>query len=233
MTPPAPSRRFGSKFVLVAAAASLVAGAALTSLAVPAMRLSKPAVIATVSLDDVFTQLNERVDAEGKLDAKAREYKAELDTLQAEIKNQEKNLEFVEGQQAKKDAAVKLIQTRANGEVRAKVINALLDQAQGEAFAALYRKIETAAKQMAIKNGYTLVVVTDESLKIPDGPSADIRRTISLKRFIYVDREAHDITGDLVTLMNNEFKAGVGLGAPPVAPGAPAPAAVPGAPKPK
>jgi Skp family chaperone for outer membrane proteins len=168
----------------------------------------------------VFNQLNERTDAAASLKAYTQGLQGDLDKIANDLKNQEKLLDFAEGA-GKKDIAVKLIEMRAGARVKKEVSEALVDQKQAEVFAAIYRKIEAASRQLAQKNGYTMVLVSDENVKVPDGPSQDTQRMISLKRFLFVDKEAHDITPDIITMMNNEYKAGVGTA--PVIPGAPAP----------
>ncbi|MFN7022603.1 MAG: OmpH family outer membrane protein [Phycisphaerales bacterium] len=193
---------------LFLAAAGLIAGAALTSVAVPAALRGVPAsaVIATVDLEQVISQLSEKSAAEASLKAYSESLQGELDRLNGEIKNQESKISALDGQ-AKKDAVVKLIELKANGKVKAEVFSALVDQRRGEVFKTLYEKISETAQRLAKQSGYTMVIVSDERVRVPAGPSQDIERTISLKRFLYVDK-GHDITGDLITLMNSEYKAG-------------------------
>ncbi|MGD9690065.1 MAG: OmpH family outer membrane protein [Phycisphaerales bacterium] len=206
------------------AAISMIAAAAVSTIAVPAaMRASPPSppIIATVDLETVVSNLNERADAEASMKAYTSGLQADLDKIVEELRNQENKLNLLQsGTQEKEDAAATLIQMRANAEVKKKVYDALIDQRRGKMLKKLYEKITGAAKRLAAQNRYTMVVVSDENVRVPEAPSADIERTISLKRFLHVD-PAHDITAELVTMMNNEFKAGVGASAP-VVPGAPA-----------
>lgn len=212
--------RSQSHSLFLSIAALCLTAVAVTSVAVPvAMRASPPApVIATVDLEQVLSKLNERTESNASLEAYFKRLQADLDQLGKDLAEQENKLAVLSGPEqaaARKDAAATLIQARANAKVKKEVYEALIDQQRGESLKKLYEKITAAAKSLAQQNKYTMVIVSDESVRVPDGPSQDIGRTISLKRLLYVDT-AHDITADVVTLMNNEFKAGV------------APAAVPG-----
>ncbi len=189
------------------AAAALVAGA-VTSVAVPVALNAVPtsAVIATVDLESLISQLDEKNVAEASLKAYSESLRGELETLNKGLKDQENKVQVLDGA-AKKEAFVKLIEMRANLKVKGEVFDAFIDQRRGEAFKGLYEKITAAVQALAKQSGYTMVIVSDEKVRIPVGPSADIERTISLKRFLFVEK-SHDITADVAKLMNNEFKAG-------------------------
>jgi len=59
-------------------------------------------------------------------------------------------------------------------------------------------------------------MTSDEAAEIPHGGRGDVNRAIGLKRMLYVE-DAHDITQDVITMMNNQFAAGGGK-APPAPP---------------
>ncbi len=197
-------------------AGSIVAIAAVTSVGVPvALRFAPPtAVVVTVDLAKTLDQLKERADAEAALKAYGDSLQGELNKIAEEIKNQDSKIQAAPDIAARKAAAARLIEMRANAKVKKELFEALIDQRRGEVYKAIYDKMTAGAQQLAKQSGYTMVIVSDEGVKVPEGPSQEIERTISLKRFMYIDPR-HDITAELVTLMNNEYKA------------APAPAAGP------
>lgn len=74
----------------------------------------------------------------------------------------------------------------------------------------LYNKIDDAAEALAKKNGYHLVLSSDENMPIPGAPPANIdqiSQSINLKRMLYVDPQLN-ITEELIQYMNNQFQAG-------------------------
>jgi Skp family chaperone for outer membrane proteins len=202
--------------------AGAVLFAATVGVAVPvAMRLGPPSqpIIATVNLEEVVKGLDERTVREGELELYSKDRQGEMDKLVAQMKNEQSKMANLDGAE-KEAAATRLLDIQVNAKVKKELYEALIDQRRGKVFKALYEKISEASKRLAEKSGYTMVISSDESVQIPpDATSQDIQRTISLKRFLYVNK-AHDVTSELVMLMNNEFKNGVAA-----APVAPSPAA--------
>ena len=199
----------GTRLVIVAAAV-LVGLAAVTSIAVPiaARLVPSAAVVATVNLETVLSNLDERVKVEGELMAYKDTLEGELKKLGTELGEMQSKLRVMSEGPDKKAAAVKFVETQLQAKAKQQVSEALIDQKRAETFRDLYLKISAAAQKMAEKNGYTMVISTDVHVKLPEGPSNDIERTISLKRFLYVAKD-HDISAELAQLMNNEYKAGV------------------------
>jgi Skp family chaperone for outer membrane proteins len=196
--------------LVLAVAASAVFAAGLTAIAVPRVAPAAPptAVVATVNLEEVVKNLTERASLESALKAFSDEKQAELNRLVAEINNLSKNMDTLSDAE-KETAAARLIEMNTNAKVKKELYEALIDQRRGKTFKALYEKIIDTTKRLAQRNGYTIVFSSDETALIPRGPSNDIERAISLKRFLYVEK-GHDITLELVTMMNNEFMAAGG-----------------------
>ncbi len=183
------------------------------SVAVTATRLAPaPATIATINLEEAIKNLDERSMREGELKGFSEGLQAELDKLVKQLKDEDNKMRTLEGDQ-KREIASRILEMQATAEAKKKIYEARIDQRRGEVFRALYEKMIAASKRLAEQNGYSLVIANDEGVQVPQGPSADIERTISLKRFLYVAR-SHDATAELVSLMNNEFKSGVGAAAP-------------------
>lgn len=188
-------------------------GVSAASVAVTASRLAPPpAVIATINLEEAIKNLDERSMREGELKGFSESLQAELDKLVKQLKDEDNKMRALEGDQ-KREAASRILEMQATAEAKKKIYEARIDQRRGEVFRSLYEKITAASKRLAEQNGYSIVIANDESVQVPQGPSADIERTISLKRFLFVAR-SHDATTELVSLMNNEFKSGVGAAAP-------------------
>lgn len=177
-------------------------------LAAPYFKAPPTAVIATVDLESVVNSLTEKT-------ARETELKAYADSLQAELSKMGSEIESIRGKLDLADAADKrvlgtqLAEKNINAKVKKEFFEALIDQRRSEIFKGLYTRISDASAKLAARNGYTLVLSSDMGIKIPNGPSNEVERTITLKRFLYIAKE-HDITNELVAMMNNEWAAGGG-----------------------
>ncbi|MGQ0629009.1 MAG: OmpH family outer membrane protein [Phycisphaerales bacterium] len=196
--------------VLVASAA--LAAAALTTVAVPLAKGPPAPVVATLNLETLIGALTEKNVREGELKGFAEGLQGELTTLGNEISELNTKMPAMSVEE-RKAAAPKVLEKQFNAKVKKELYEALIDQRRGEIFKGLYEKITASAKRLADRNGYTVVFASDEAVKVPNGPSNEIERTITLKRFIYVAKE-HDVTQELIAMMNNEWAAGGSAGAP-------------------
>lgn len=206
--------RMRSSTVLAFLGLGLVSVAAVSTVAVPAARLLAPPapVIATINLEQVIKDLEERPAREGDMKAFNENLQGELNKLVKEMENQQAKLAALNGAEREQEGA-KLLEMQANARVKKELYEAIIDRRRGKVFRELYNKIAEASARLAEKNGYTMVIASDQTVQVPEGaPSSDVERTISLKRFIYVSKP-HDVTAELVQMMNNEFKA-AGAGSP-------------------
>lgn len=186
-------------------------GATSLAYSAGARRLTPPpAVIATFDLQRVFTGMEERT-------AKEAELKAEVDRLQKEVldlgnaaKDQEdKSKALADGPQ-KQAALAKAYEMAMNAEVKKKVAEGVLAQKQAQTFVELFNRVTAAAQGLAKQNNYTMVISSDDKAMVPDqATTQDIQRVMQLKRVFYA-APGHDISDDLVTMLNNEFKARAG-----------------------
>lgn len=182
-----------------------VAGARSATMAPPASP-----VIATIDLEQVVQQLKERTDKEASLKNSLSDAQARVKKLQEDVKAEQEKIEQMPSG-AGKDAAIKAFREKAiRAEFEAQYAQKLLVELQGEMLRELYLKISDTSTRLARKNGYSLVLASDQNVQIPKSSDPnDITRAIALRRMIYADG-ALDITGELVTMMNNEYATGGG-----------------------
>ena len=206
---------------LIAASAALALAAVSAVVAVPAFRAAPPPpLIATVDLERIITALHERNLRQNELTVFADGLQSELTKIGNEITNLGEKMKAADAAE-KKAIAPQVLEKQFNAKVKKELYEALIDQRRGEVFKGLYEKITDACKRLAQRNGYTMVLSSDVGVRVPDGPSNEIERTITLKRFLYVAPE-HDVTKELVDMMNNEWAAGGGIvPAPALAPAPP------------
>jgi Skp family chaperone for outer membrane proteins len=163
--------------------------------------------IATIDLERVFNTINERTDRLKELQAYQAQLKAELDKLKADSAAARAAAEAMQGPE--REAGIqKAAELEINAGVRERLYETLLDRRTSELFRGLYMKIAQAAKSVSEKNGYAMVLASDEGVEIPQRISSqDIQRVISLRRFVYTNPQA-DITQQLIDQLNGDYAAG-------------------------
>jgi Skp family chaperone for outer membrane proteins len=176
-----------------------------------------PAVIATVDLEEIIKNLEERKQKEAALSAKATEYKTRITTLEDEAKSDKAKYEAEPDGPNKvamgKALREKLFRMEFEGQYATKV----LGEMQGEMLRELYQKINDAVRTIAQRNAYHLVMTSDEKAQVNGSDPDSVKRAIALKRMLYVD-PAMDITADVVAYLNNQFAVGATTPAPAPAP---------------
>jgi Skp family chaperone for outer membrane proteins len=183
-------------------------GAGMAYSAVARRAAPPAAVVATFDLERVFNSLEERTARQMEFKTYADSLQKELTDLEGKLKDEQSKVDALPEGPDKTKARAAFVEMRLNAEVKKKVAEALLEQRGGQTFVDLYRKINAGVATLAKQNNYTIVLSSDEKAVIPDGASSqDIQRVMQLRRLYYV-APGHDVTDDLITLLNNEFKAG-------------------------
>lgn len=162
--------------------------------------------IAVVDLEAVINKLSEKTDKFNQLAKSHKDKSDELAKLSDRVKAKEAEIKAMPDGPAKERAKMDYREMVYRGEFEAQFAGRQLDQMQGEVLRDLYLKIDEAATALARRNGYHMVIVSDEGVDIPKGNSESVMRGMLLKRFMYVDK-AMDITDELVTFMNNAYTA--------------------------
>jgi len=189
--------------VMLGISAMGIAANAVTS----ALRKPPPApVIAVVDLQEVVKGLDERTNKEQELYNKGVEFKDMLDKKKKDLDDTRSQIE------AATTSAQRLpLQKRAylqENELKfeTEFSQQQLDLLYGDMLRDLYAQITAAATKLSEQNGYTMVLSSDESVDIARGTRNDVVRTVAMKRMLYVN-DAHDITADVITMINIEFAA--------------------------
>lgn len=196
---------------IAALALTLVMGVCAPSLYSAGRELLAPPaapVIATISIEKVFNGLEERAEMKRDFDETKTRLEGELQLDLKKIEDEQKKIEMLTTD-AEKTAQAEAVATMGGQlKIKQELFNARIERKQSQMYIVLYDKITKATAKLAKDRGFTLVLASDDGQVIPRGARAqDIERFIALKRVFYVD-PAHDVSDDLITLMNNQFKAG-------------------------
>lgn len=176
-----------------------------------AARYSMPApVIATFELERVFAGLEERTTLEADLKAYGESLQRDLDAQVNKAKDLDGKATAMAAGPEKEAVIAQSVEAQLQARVKKELAEALLEQRRARTFTSLYAKIDAAVRKIADQNKYTLVLSSDEKVGVPvNANTQDIQRVVSLKRVMFVN-SAHDVTSDVITLMNNEFAASGG-----------------------
>ncbi len=166
-------------------------------------------VIATVDLEAVYDGLEKRKAKEIEFKQKETEFKTKLDALQAKIEGDKKNFELMPEGPQKKARGQELIRSTFQFDFDRQYAEKFLDQMTGEMLRELYEEITLTSKELAVKNGYSMVIADDSRARIRGSGRDEVNRLIALKRNLYVE-PAHDVTQELIAMMNNQFAANAG-----------------------
>ena len=78
------------------------------------------------------------------------------------------------------------------------------EELRAKAFREIFEKVQGACRTLADNNGYTMVIADDQHIAVRPGGTSDILQQISLRDVLYA-KDTHDVTDQLMTLMNNEY----------------------------
>lgn len=210
-------KRFSRLFLPAAClAAAVVGSAAVTAVGHSTGRpiAAPPAavVVAVVDLEKVVDGLAERTEKEEGLKVRLKPITDKLQEMLNEANSLKKKLDITSGPE--KVAVAKEVREKAlRLDFEDRYAKSLQGEWQAEMLRDLYMKIDAAAEKLGKKNGYHLVLASDEKVEIPVGSNEDVNRTIALKRMLYVDPTL-DVSDELVLMMNNDFWAAGGKAQP-------------------
>lgn len=172
----------------------------------------QPAVVAVIDIDKLFDGLKQNADAKilvkdraQRNDAELKKRNEKIESLQAELKD---IVDPVKQRKMSDEIGLKNLELKAWFASTTRQAEA----EKGALLQELYKKICTEISEMALANGYTLVILDDSNPEVEFNPGSRIvpqlqlRQQIHSNNILYVDSKI-DITEQLITRMNNEFIA--------------------------
>lgn len=203
------ARTLISAFALIAV--GLGAGALASRREAPIIGRPGPSapVIAIVDVQKVLTGLEERRDKLGTFEKSITDLKAKTKQMDEERATDETKIKALADGPAKLKALKDYRDKYFKAGVEREYSERLLAEEEVTTLRDLYMKIDNAAERLAKKNGYQLVLSSDERIDIPGPPRANVEelsQTIKLKRMLWVDPQL-DISEELSLFMNNEYQA--------------------------
>jgi len=200
-------------------AVALLAWLSVSSLArtspTEGMVMAAPTVVGVVDLEKLMNGLEE-------LSARNSELNVRKERLQGQLNDTKRQIEAIENDlknniaetdvKARTEKLAQKFELEATYEARGKAYQRLIDLENGDVILDLYSKARGSIEQFASRNGIDLVLLDDRSIGLPRRASVkEINSVIESKRVLYANN-AIDITDRILSIMNNEFRAGINTG---------------------
>lgn len=176
-----------------------------------AMLAPQAVPFAVIEINTVLNKLEEKASREGELGGYLKQLGDALDATKKELDQSRADMNILPTNSPEFDQAREKV-VRLTAKLR-------LDQEMSEALAAdrrmrmqlgLFNKIRSATQRLAKKEGYGVVFSDDSGVEIPpQAPTEQIGQGIVTRRMIFAD-PAVNISEQVATMMNNEFKAAGG-----------------------
>ncbi len=168
-------------------------------------------VIATVQIERLFEGLDERAKAKAEVQMMENDIVVEQTKRQATIDDLEAQLENAVIPAKRIELTDQIAMERLRLQLWQQTVNQELEVEKAVRLQDLYKSLKVAVDELAVQEGYDLVVVNDAADELPYDREArvpyqlQVLQQITNRKVLYLNN-AIDITQDLVTKMNNAFR---------------------------
>ena len=169
---------------------------------------AEPTHVAIVDPNRVLNSIKEKTVREKDLQVRAKPFLDDLVGVEKEIEMlREKYLTLPEDSDERVDIEFRLRGLLARHKAQADSLVRLSDEFAAQSVVILYQKIIVATEKVAAAEGYDLVFVDDSEMSFKDARNMqEVQKTISSRRLLFAT-DSVDITGLVITRMNNDFNA--------------------------
>jgi Skp family chaperone for outer membrane proteins len=191
---------------------SIVLGSAwqsATATPAGARAAATPTSVAVIDLNRMVKGLQEMSEQADRLQQEADASAKRLEELSTRIKSLEADLETMGTQdvRARRAKLQEKFELEILHKARRESLQRLLELEMGTLMRAAYLKIQDAAARFGEAEGWDLILVDDRD-GIREGVTPEeLRRLTEGRQVMHVGKRI-DITDQLITMMNNEYKAG-------------------------
>lgn len=197
---------------VVAASALVYLGLVARTSAVPGRESVPPTSVASVDLARLIDRLDEAKDKSKEIKAKAEEADTAMAAKASKLKDLENDIKVSADPNdtaTLESKRLEFAKLKKDYETEGEMHNRELGSMKGRMIGDLFTKASAAITDLAKRDGYQLVVTDDRSVNsLEHVPSPQIPAAVLDRRVLYADPSI-DITDRLVTIMNNDYRAGV------------------------
>lgn len=172
-----------------------------------------PSSIALVDLAKLTASLDESKILKDQLLRQRDDSQKSLQLVKDELTAVTKNLESIpkekKGSPEYLRELAKKYELESTYKARGEGLQQLIDISEGENMKTMFTKVVDAVGRLGKEKGYDAIFWDDRSISPPNAPAtgAQVWNLIRDRRFLYAS-DRIDITTEVLTMMNNEFKAG-------------------------
>lgn len=187
------------------------------SAAVP-QPVSEHVRVAVVDLQRLFAGLNESAEKQQRLNELAERLQQQVDELAQRLDAARRERDLLPRNSPEYwDLASRILELEVQAKARKEAGQQLLSLHAGDVMVESFEKMLDAITRYARQEGFDVVLADDRPVLPPRGKGANVvRDAIDSRQVLYAGPRV-DITDALITMMNNEYRAGM-------APSRPAPA---------
>jgi len=169
----------------------------------------EPPVVVAVDLERVINGLDELSAMEQDLQQFGEERRQRIRELQNQFEEAQTELQVLApGDQAFRDKAEEVARLRVLLNAEQEFAEQQVSIRRGEIFSTLFDKVKRTIDEMAAQRGFDLVLNNDSQVQVQGLNESQVVRQISSLKFLHA-ADRLDITEELITRMNNEWRAGV------------------------
>jgi Skp family chaperone for outer membrane proteins len=209
--------RRSSVLTTLAICASILAAAGISATA-QTTRPSRPAtVVAIVNLAKVMDGLDEAKDAKTRLEEQVNASKKKLEEINDRLKKIDGDMDLLKEKKESKEyrqMVYEKLELASTGKARSEILQQLIDEEEGTTVRGMYVRMADAINRLAAAEGIDLVLRDDRDIIPPERTNQgrpltgrEVRGIID-QRSMMAASERIDITSQVITMMNNEFKGG-------------------------
>ncbi len=168
-------------------------------------------IIATVQIEKLFEGLDERAVAKAEVETMEENIVIEQARRQAQIEEYESQIEDAVTPARRSELADSIAMERLTLQLWQQTATAELEVEKAVRLQNLYKSLKGAVDEIAVQEGYDMIVVNDAADELPYDREArvpyqlQVLQQITNRKLLYINNSI-DITQDLVTKMNNQFR---------------------------
>jgi Skp family chaperone for outer membrane proteins len=189
-------------------AGGLIAGAGWMGGMASSGARSGPSAVAVVAIDRVIENLAEVKRMEDGIKTRLEQFKAQLEDIRKRKDQATSDLGMIpRDAPGRTDKEMELVLLDAEFKTTSQIYQQRVALEQADLTRQLYAKIARAVQELAVRDGWDLVLLDDRDLiDIPPQGALvdDVREAVRRKKVVYASRPV-DITGAVIAKMNNEF----------------------------
>jgi Skp family chaperone for outer membrane proteins len=189
-----------------------VAVVALASLALAPSARAAGGKVGSIDLNKILDQLDEKLFRERQLEGFLKGLEDNVNDKAKALKQGRTELDIlVKGSPSYISKREEVLRMTAQVQAEAQAAKVLAEEKKKSLQVDLYEKISDATREFAKKNGYDLIVVDDSKEKIPEDASPQQAQAAMVNKRVMFAAADIDVSDQIASQMNNEFKA-TGMG---------------------